>query len=183
MLAHLRNPQEALEKMWRAIRPGGILVLQDSDFRGCFCHPECAAFSRYVQLYTQTAQRRAVDPNIGPRLPGLLAKAGFEKIQINVVQNAAMSGEVKLMAPLTMENIADAVLAAGLASRAELDRLVHELYEFARDPDAVIGGPRVVEAGATARCARLDRITAVDQSQWHERKAFANILSASASRR
>jgi hypothetical protein len=33
------------------------------------------------------------------------------------------------MAPLTMENIADAVLAAGLASRAELDRLVHELYE------------------------------------------------------
>jgi hypothetical protein len=52
---------------------------------------------------------------------------------------------VKLMAPLTMENIADAVLAAGLASRAELDRLVHELYEFARDPDAVIGGPRVVE--------------------------------------
>jgi hypothetical protein len=27
---------------WRAIRPGGILVLQDSDFRGCFCHPECA---------------------------------------------------------------------------------------------------------------------------------------------
>jgi ubiquinone/menaquinone biosynthesis C-methylase UbiE len=146
VLTHLRNPQEALEKMWRAIRPGGILVLQDSDFRGCFCHPECAAFSRYVQLYTQTAQRRAVDPNIGPRLPGLLAKAGFEKIQINVVQNAAMSGEVKLMAPLTMENIADAVLAAGLASRAELDRLVHELYEFARDPDTVIGGPRVVEA-------------------------------------
>src|ERR1700747_29997 len=119
---------------------------QDSDFRGCFCHPECAAFSRYVQLYTQTAQGRAVDPNIGPRLPGLLAKAGFEKIQINVVQNAAMSGEVKLMAPLTMENIVDAVLAAGLASRAELDRLVHELYEFARDPDTVIGGPRVVEA-------------------------------------
>jgi ubiquinone/menaquinone biosynthesis C-methylase UbiE len=146
VLTHLRNPQEALEKMWRAIRAGGILVLQDSDFRGCFCHPECAAFSRYVQLYIQTAQQRAVDPNIGPRLPGLLAKAGFEKIQINVVQNAAMSGEVKLMAPLTMENIADAVLASGLASRAELGRLVHELYEFARDPDTVIGGPRVVEA-------------------------------------
>jgi hypothetical protein len=107
---------------------------------------EVGVGSLNVQLYTQTAQRRAVDPNIGPRLPGLLAKAGFEKIQLNVVQNAAMSGEVKLMAPLTMENIADAVLAAGLASRAELDRLVHELSEFARDPDTVIGGPRVVEA-------------------------------------
>ena len=87
-----------------------------------------------------------MDPNIGPRLPGLLVKAGFEAIQMNVVQPAAMSGEVKLMAPLTMENIADAVLAEGLASRAEIDRLVHELYEFARDPDTVVAGPRVVQA-------------------------------------
>ena len=145
MLTHLRDPQKALGKIRQAIRPGGILVLEDIDFRGHFCHPECAAFSRFVQLYTQTAQRRGVDPNIGPRLPGLLVKAGFEAVQMNVVQPAGMSGEVKLMAPLTMENIADAVLAEGLCSQAELDRLVHELYEFARDPGTVIGGPRVVE--------------------------------------
>jgi ubiquinone/menaquinone biosynthesis C-methylase UbiE len=146
VLTHLPNPQKALEKIWQAIRPGSILAVEDIDFRGHFCHPEFAAFSCYVQLYTHTAQRRGVDPNIGPRLPGLLAKAGFEAIQMNVVQPAAMSGEVKLMAPLTMENIADAVLAEGLASRAEIDRLVHELYEFARDPDTVVGGPRVVQA-------------------------------------
>jgi hypothetical protein len=56
-----------------------------------------------------------------------------------------MSGESKLMAPLTMENIADSVLAEGLAFRAEVDRLVHDLYEFARDPDTVVSGPRVVQ--------------------------------------
>ena len=49
------------------------------------------------------------------------------------------------MAPLTMDNIADSVLAEGLASRAEVDRLVHDLYEFARDPDTVVSGPRVVQ--------------------------------------
>ena len=48
------------------------------------------------------------------------------------------------MAPLTMENIADSVLAEGLASPAEVERLVHELYEFARDPETVISGPRVI---------------------------------------
>ncbi|MGA8655676.1 MAG: hypothetical protein WB586_05960 [Chthoniobacterales bacterium] len=53
---------------------------------------------------------------------------------------------IPLMAPLTMENIADAVLAERLASRAELDRLIDELYEFARAPDTVVAGPRVVEA-------------------------------------
>src|SRR5581483_12394792 len=48
---------------------GGTVVLEDIDFRGHFCHPECAAFSRYVHLYTQAAHRRGADPNIGPRLP------------------------------------------------------------------------------------------------------------------
>ena len=46
-----------------------------------------------------------------------------------------MSGESKQIAPLTMEGIADFVLAEGLASQAEIDRLVNELYNFARDPN------------------------------------------------
>jgi SAM-dependent methyltransferase len=145
VLTHLPNPQKALEKLRQAVHPGGILAVQDIDFRGHFCHPECATFSRYVELYTKAAEQRGADPNIGPRLPGLLTNAGFESVQINVVQLAAISGESKLMAPLTMENIADSVLAEGLASRAEVDRLVHELDEFARDPHTVISGPRVVQ--------------------------------------
>ena len=145
VLTHLANPQKALEKVRQAIRPGGVLAVEDVDFRGHFCHPESAAFSRYVELYTKTAQQRGADPNIGPRLPGLLTKSGFQTVQIKVVQLAAMSDESKLMAPLTMENIAESVLAEGLASPAEVDQLVHELYEFARDPDTVISGPRVVQ--------------------------------------
>ena len=144
-LSHLANPGKALKKVWQAIHPGGVLALEDVDFRGHFCHPDCAAFSRYVDLYTKTAQRRGADPNIGPFLPGLLIKAGFERVQINVFQVAAMSDESKLMAPLTMENIRDSVLTEGLASRAEVEGLVQELYEFARDPDTVISGPRVVQ--------------------------------------
>ena len=145
VLSHLANPQKALEKVRQAVLPGGVLAVEDVDFRGHFCHPKCGAFSRYIELYTKTAQRRDVDPNIGPRLPGLLISAGFEKVQVNVVQVAAMSDESKLMAPLTMENIGDSVLAEALASRAEIDRVVHELYEFARDPDTLISGPRIVQ--------------------------------------
>jgi hypothetical protein len=92
-----------LEKVRHALRPGGVLVVEDVDFRGHFCHPESLAFSRYVELYTKTAQRRGADPNIGPRLPGLLIEAGFEAVQINLVQLAAMADESKLMAPLTLK--------------------------------------------------------------------------------
>jgi hypothetical protein len=91
-------------------------------------------------------KRRGGDANIGPRLPRLLSENGFEKVQINVVQPAGMDGEVKLLTPLTMEYIADAVLAEGLASRAEIDQIVAELYDFARTLGLVLSTPRIVEA-------------------------------------
>ena len=46
---------------------------------------------------------------------------------MNVVQPAGTQGEVKLLNPLTMENIADAVLAEGLASCVEIDQIVAEV--------------------------------------------------------
>jgi ubiquinone/menaquinone biosynthesis C-methylase UbiE len=146
LLSHLPNPVEALAKIRRALRPGGILVVADTDFRGYFCDPDCPALWRYVELYTQTVRRRGGDANIGPRLPRLLAENGFENVQISVAQSAGTEGEVKLVNALTMENITDAVLAEGLASRVEIDQIVAELYEFARAPGAVGSGPRVVEA-------------------------------------
>jgi hypothetical protein len=91
-------------------------------------------------------KRRGGDANIGPRLPRLLSGHGFEKVQVSVVQPVGTEGEMKLLTPLTMEYIADAVLAEGLASRAEIDQIVAELYEFARAPGTVVAGPRVVEA-------------------------------------
>jgi hypothetical protein len=73
-------------------------------------------------------------------------EAGFENVRLNVVQPAGSDGEVKLLNSLTMENIADSVLAEGLASADEVDRLVAALYEFARTPGTVASMPRVVEA-------------------------------------
>jgi ubiquinone/menaquinone biosynthesis C-methylase UbiE len=146
LLSHLPNPTQALAKIRQAIRPGAILVVADTDFRGYFCDPDCPALWRYVELYTQTVKRRGGDANIGPRLPRVLAENGFEKVQMNVVQPAGTNGEVKLLNALTMENIADAVAAEGLASRAEIEQIVADLYEFARAPGTVASAPRVVEA-------------------------------------
>ncbi|HLW78840.1 MAG TPA: methyltransferase domain-containing protein, partial [Terriglobia bacterium] len=146
VLTHLRDPAGAAAKMLKAVRPGNVVAVVDIDFRGYFCHPDCVAFRRYIELYTQTAERRGGDANIGPRLPELLIQAGFRGVQMNVVQPAGMEGEVKLLSPITMENIADAVTAEGLASRKEIDQIVAGLYQFAQDPSTLMGAPRIVEA-------------------------------------
>jgi len=105
---------------------------EDIDFTGSFCHPESDAYRLYVDLYTRTAFSRSGDPNIGPRLPGLLAGAGCEDISFTVAQPAGCKaagyeGDVKLVAPLTPEGIADATVSEGLESRGEIVATVEEL--------------------------------------------------------
>jgi ubiquinone/menaquinone biosynthesis C-methylase UbiE len=145
LLTHLTDPIVAVRTMRQALRPGGVVILEDLDFAGHFCYPDHPAFSRYVELYTRTVLRRGGDPFIGPKLPGMLLDNGFERVDMNVVQPSGIAGEVKLLNPVTMENFADAVLAAGLASRAEVDEVIAGLYESARDGRTVMSVARVVQ--------------------------------------
>ena len=148
VLTHLTEPALALKHIRAALRPGGTVVLEDIDFSGYFCYPHCAALWRYVQLYTEAARRRGVDADIGPRLPSLLAEAGFDNIQVNVVQPSGLTCEVKSISPLTMENIADAVIAEGLATAEEIEHIVADLFTFANTPGTLGSTPRIFEAWA-----------------------------------
>jgi SAM-dependent methyltransferase len=146
LLTHLSDPAGAVGSFYRSVRPGGIVAVEDIDFSGYFTYPESAAFRRYHALYCEVVRRRGGDPNIGLRLPILLIDGGFEHVDVSVVQPVGIRGDVKLMNPITMECVADAILRDGLASRQEIDSLVQELSDFATDPRTVAGLPRVVQA-------------------------------------
>lgn len=146
LLTHLDNPSRAVAIFYRYLCPSGLVIVEDIDFNGYFTYPESKAFQRYHELYCKVTRRRGGDPNIGPRLPILLADAGFEKVEMSVVQPAGTSGEVKFMNHITLENIADAVLQDGLATRPEIDALIQELYRFAENPRTVAGVPRIIQA-------------------------------------
>jgi len=151
LLTHLRDPAAALRRLVDLLGRGALLVVEDIDYRGHFSHPPSAAFDAYVALYRRTAQARGADPDIGPRLPGLLEEAGIGPAQLNVVQPTAMRGEEKLISAITMEAIADSVLQAGFATRADVEAIVDDLYRLGRDETTVIGAPRIVQAwGRTA---------------------------------
>jgi hypothetical protein len=51
-----------------------------------------------------------------------------------------------LIAPITMENVADAVIGARLATPQEVSQTVEELYAFARADGTLLSLPRVVQA-------------------------------------
>ena len=145
LITHLPQPEKCLEGMIRACKPQGAIAIEDIDFTGSFCYPDCAAYKRYTELYQTVVYRRGGDPTIGSKLFLLLRKAGIEKIQINVVQPIHIQGEGKLIASITMEKIARAVVAEGLATQAEIEGIIQVLNCFAADPDTVMSLPRIIQ--------------------------------------
>lgn len=145
LLTHLADPFDAAQCFFRLLKAGGKVIVEDIDFSGHFVHPPLAAFDRYRELYCTSVRRRGGDPNIGPRVPKILKDCGFVDVDLAVVQPVALTGETKLLGPITLENIAEAAIAEGLTTQAEIDELVGQLYDFAADPNTVSGLPRIVQ--------------------------------------
>ena len=151
LLTHLADPAAAVARIAAGLRRGGVLIVEDIDVAGSFCHPASPAYERYVDLYTETARARGAEPNLGRRLPGLLAGAGLAPVGVNVVQPAAVGasgveGDIKLLSPLTLENIADSAVAERLTTPDEVDALLHELHRLAADTTTFMAIPRIVQS-------------------------------------
>jgi predicted O-methyltransferase YrrM len=146
LLTHLTDPAAAIGNVIAQLAPDGVLIVEDVDFTGNFCHPDSPAFRRYVDWYTRAVIARGADPNIGPRLPSLLAQGGLTDVGVNVVQPAGTTGEVKLLSAITLEAIADAVLATEIATPEEFAATVDELYDFARTDGTLLSVPRIVQS-------------------------------------
>jgi SAM-dependent methyltransferase len=151
LLTHLPDPTGALEHMRAWLAPGGTFVVEDIDFSGHFAQPDSPAFRRYQEWYCAAVRARGCDPDIGPRLPGLLVDAGLQDVGVHVVQPAAMEGEITVVAPLTLENVADAIVQAQLATREEVERTIDELYAFGRADGTLMSLPRIVQSWGRER--------------------------------
>ena len=65
---------------------------------------------------------------------------------MNLLQPAMMEEDMKVLTWITLECIADSVLQDGLMTPGELRETLEALQAFARNPDTLIGGPRVFQA-------------------------------------
>jgi ubiquinone/menaquinone biosynthesis C-methylase UbiE len=74
VLQHLSHPVRVLKEMWAAVRPAGVLVVEDGDFDGCFAYPRTTAMpsgwtdtSGYCVAVGVTLSSAASWPSSSPR--------------------------------------------------------------------------------------------------------------------
>lgn len=146
LLQHLSRPVELLREMWRGVRIGGALVVEDADFEGSFCYPPNDGFEFWLTRYPQVLRSYAGDPLSGRKLPALFADAGIPPPHIAVVQRVDLTGEGKTMPMLTVQATATAMLEAGIATQEEISKAVDQLQAFAADDTTLHGSPRLFQA-------------------------------------
>jgi ubiquinone/menaquinone biosynthesis C-methylase UbiE len=146
ILSHLPDCERVLFNMRDALRRGGVVVLDDIDFSGGFCHPPNDGYRRYSDLYRAVVERRGGDADLGKRLFELTCAAGFSDVHVRVVQLVHTGHQPeKAMALVTLQNIVSAVLSESLATEAELQADIATLEAFTNDASSLIGLPRVFQ--------------------------------------
>ncbi len=146
IVSHLPGRPAFIARLRDALRPSGTLVLEDIDFSGAFCYPSNAAYSRYCELYIQVIARRGGDATAGAKLHQLCLGAGLEDVHLGLIQPThCLCTPEKSLSLSTMINIADAVLADGLASEDEVRETIAELTAFTQDPRTTVACPRIFQ--------------------------------------
>ena len=148
LLEHLVDPVEAIRRMWRAVRPGGVLVAEDGDFLAEFCEPPHPGFDFWQYAYPETLRRHGGDPLSGRRLHLRFREAGIPDPQLELVQHVHLTGEGKLMPYLTLARTASRVVDSAVATQSEVDAALAQLADLANDTTSAMSSPRLFQCWA-----------------------------------
>ena len=151
ILSHIPEPAKVIGSMAAALRPGGVLVVEDVDFGGAFCHPPNAGYERYSSWYREVVARRGGNAELGRELYGMCLDAGLAAVEVDVVQPTHGGGEPeKALSLSTLTNIADAIIGEGLASAEEVAEVMAELTRYTANPRAIVSVPRIFQVWGRA---------------------------------
>jgi ubiquinone/menaquinone biosynthesis C-methylase UbiE len=148
LLQHLARPVDLLRRMWAAVRPGGVIAVEDADFDGLFCDPASGGFDFYQAMYQRVCRHHGGDAAIGRKLYRYFAQAGIPRAEVRLAQGLAVTEDLKALAVLTLEAIADSITGAGLAGPDEVAAALADLRAFAAAPGTLIGDPRTFQVWA-----------------------------------
>lgn len=141
---YLSDKAGALAEMRRVLKPGGVIGVQGTDWRGRLAgssSPDAdprAFDERYMEVQYQSFLRRGVDFHHGAQLPRLLQEGGFVRGEVSAVyQKVASAGEgpafIARSFVLPEENISY-LEESGIATRDEILEMVDRMEVRARDP-------------------------------------------------
>jgi ubiquinone/menaquinone biosynthesis C-methylase UbiE len=131
---HLPDPEAAAADMVRVLRPGGRVVLMDSDWGTAIWHPVDPAVAR---RHHESFLRHIAQPFAGRQLRSWLSRAGLT-VDPDVGSTAVVMPDEALTGGAIVRSNAAAAVSDGSLSQDEADALVAGLTEAATRGEALV---------------------------------------------
>lgn len=129
LLEHLGARDDAVKRMAAALKPGGVLLIEDYDWiSGLTAMPENPVMTKVTTTTLELMTRNGYDAEYGRKLPETLAAHGFEDVHLEgVVLMLDPSSPAQGFYRLTLEQLRVPLVASGLLTEAEIQTAIELL--------------------------------------------------------
>ncbi len=150
LLMHLPAREEALKRMYAAVKPGGWLLVEDMEAISWITVTPSEAHDRVRDAMLALLQAAGADPFLGRNLTKMMTELGLEEVEAEgrVTLGTREANPGLLQYKLTLRQLAEPMVAGGVATREDVD----EALRLIDDPEWY-GMPPVIMA-AWGRKAR-----------------------------
>ena len=130
LLEHLPARDEALQRMYEALRPGGWLLLEEFDHVSFLPDPACGAdavalWGIWTRAFERLSEQRGLDLAFGRRMAGLLDALGLKDVAANGWTVVERGGDdQRALLRLSIEQLRDDLVATGEMGQAQVERLI-----------------------------------------------------------
>lgn len=149
VLSFVPDPAAAIARLARALRPGGVLAIEDYNHEGVSLFPDGAGFRAVVRATRELYRRAGGDAFVAGKLPALFRAAGLQTVAIqpNVLCGGPTSPAFR-WAGLFFPAFSRTMQEKGFLTAEERELFLAEWAERESNPDALFFSPIVADAMA-----------------------------------
>jgi len=147
VLCFVKDPDAVVAAVAKSLRPGGVFAVQDYyDYSGIQLAPPSPAFRRAIEAVDRSWRERGGDPDVGCRLPMMMAHHGFEVREVRPLVRVARPGSSLWEWPATFfRNYLPVLVEMGLLTPEEQRAFDLDWAERSNTPAAFFASPPIVD--------------------------------------
>jgi ubiquinone/menaquinone biosynthesis C-methylase UbiE len=145
VLQHLPKPLDALQEIYKLLKPNALIIIEDFDVSQRSYYPENDAVREYIELYQKIVAAKKGDAEIGRKLPLMLSQAGFLMKDFSIQVPTPGTQDAAILSIRTLQEASCSAVKAGLCTISQIENVCQGLQNFSNLPGAFLSSSHVFQ--------------------------------------